>query len=80
VATVKTPQKQLHHSNLVAELNHEGDCGTGDPEREVRGPRPEVGELKREVDAQSAEIRQLRERLPQPAQAGNGNGNLRSAA
>ena len=38
--------------------------GVGDLEREVHGLRSEVRELKKSVDEQAAEIRQLRERLP----------------
>jgi hypothetical protein len=43
--------------------------GTGDLEREVHGLRSEVGDLKKAVEAQSSEIRQLRDRLPPPAKA-----------
>lgn len=43
--------------------------GTSDLEREVKGLRSEVGELRQSVDAQSAEIRQLLERLPPPPKA-----------
>lgn len=49
-----------------------GRAGTGDVEREVRGLRSEVGELKKAVEGQSAEIRQLRDRLPPPAKGGDG--------
>jgi hypothetical protein len=45
--------------------------GTGDVEREVRRLRSEVSDLKKAVEAQSAEIRQLRDRLP-PAKADGG--------
>lgn len=41
----------------------------GDLEREVRGLRSEVGELKNSIEAQSAAIRQLRDRLPPPVRA-----------
>lgn len=44
--------------------------GNGDLEREVRGLRSEVGNLKQSVEAQSAEIRQLRDRLPPKAGEG----------
>ena len=38
-----------------------------------RGPRSEVGDLKKAVEAQSSEIRELRDRLPPPpAKAGDG--------
>ena len=40
--------------------------GTGDLEREVQALRSEVGDLKKAVEGQSGEIRQLRDRLPQP--------------
>jgi predicted RNase H-like nuclease (RuvC/YqgF family) len=39
----------------------------GDVENEVRGLRAEVGELKRMIEQQSAEIRQLREKLSPPS-------------
>lgn len=38
--------------------------GTSDLEREVHGLRTEVTELKKAINAQSGEIRQLRDRLP----------------
>ena len=38
--------------------------GMGELERELRGLRSEVVDLKKAVDAQAAEIRQLRDRLP----------------
>jgi hypothetical protein len=41
--------------------------GTKDLEREVGGLRSEVGEIKRLIQEQSAEIRQLREKLSAPA-------------
>jgi hypothetical protein len=37
--------------------------GMGDLEREVRGLRSEVGELRKSIDAQSTEIKALRERI-----------------
>jgi Sec-independent protein translocase protein TatA len=46
--------------------------GAGDLEREVRGLRSEVGDLRKAVEAHSAEIRQLRDRLPPPAKAVDG--------
>ena len=47
--------------------------GTGDMGREVRGLQSEVGDLKKAVEAQSSEIRKLRDRLPPPpAKAGDG--------
>jgi hypothetical protein len=42
--------------------------GSSDVEREVRRLRSEVTDLKKAVEAQSAEIRQLRDQLP-PAKA-----------
>jgi hypothetical protein len=39
--------------------------GIGDLEREVRGLRSDVGELKKTIETQSAEIKALRERLDQ---------------
>jgi hypothetical protein len=39
---------------------------TNDLEHEIRGLRSEVGEMKKLIEAQSGEIRQLRERLPAP--------------
>lgn len=48
--------------------------GTGDLEREVQGLRSAVGDLKKAVEAQSAEIRQLRSQLPPPARAGDEKG------
>jgi Sec-independent protein translocase protein TatA len=38
--------------------------GSGDLTREVQGLRSEVGNLRKAVEAQSTEIRQLRDRLP----------------
>jgi Sec-independent protein translocase protein TatA len=48
-------------------------CGRGssDVEREIRRLRSEVGELKSAIEAQSAEFRRLRDRLP-PAKADGG--------
>jgi Sec-independent protein translocase protein TatA len=37
--------------------------GTGDLEREVHGLRSEVGELKKSVEAQTAEIKALQQKL-----------------
>jgi Sec-independent protein translocase protein TatA len=37
--------------------------GTGDLEREVQGLRSEVGELKKSVEAQTAEIKALQQKL-----------------
>ena len=48
--------------------------GTGDLEREVRDLRTEVGDLKKAIDGQSSELRQLRDRLPPPAKVGDGKG------
>jgi hypothetical protein len=45
--------------------------GTSDLEREVRRLRSEVGDLKKAVEAQSAEIQQLRDWLPPTAKAGD---------
>ncbi len=39
----------------------------GDVENEVRSLRSEVGEIKRMIEQQSAEIRQLREKLSPPS-------------
>lgn len=39
-----------------------------DIERDVRKLRQEVGELKKTIDAQSADLRQLLDRLPLPAE------------
>jgi hypothetical protein len=39
---------------------------TNDLEKEIGGLRSEVGEMKKLIEAQSGEIRQLRERLPAP--------------
>jgi hypothetical protein len=47
---------------IVAIFSHPG---VGDVEREVRNLRSEVGELKKSVDAQSAEIKALRAKLEQ---------------
>jgi hypothetical protein len=40
---------------------------TNDLENEVRGLRSEVAEIKKLIEAQSGEIRQLREKLPTPS-------------
>jgi hypothetical protein len=42
--------------------------------REVRDLRSEVGGVKKEVEAQSSAIRQLRDRLPAPAKAEDAKG------
>lgn len=42
--------------------------GSGGLNREVQGLRSEVSDLRKAVQAQSSEIRQLRERLPPSAQ------------
>lgn len=44
--------------------------GTDSMEREVRQLRSAVGDLKKAVEAQSTEIRQLRDRLPSPIKEG----------
>jgi hypothetical protein len=51
--------------------------GTGDLEREVRGLRSDVGELKKSVDAQTAEIRSLQLKLDR--QQGTPKGNQGAA-
>ena len=48
--------------------------GTDDLEHEIRSLQSEVSELKRVVEVQTAEIRQLRDRLPPPATANGDNG------
>jgi Sec-independent protein translocase protein TatA len=40
-----------------------GRAGTGDLEREVRGLRSDVGELKKAVEAQTGQIKALQDRL-----------------
>jgi hypothetical protein len=45
---------------IVAMFSHPG---VSDLQREVHGLRSDVGELKKTVDGQSAEIRALREKL-----------------
>jgi len=40
---------------------------TDDVEREIRGLRSEMGELKKLIEGQSSEIRQLREKLSPPS-------------
>lgn len=47
-----------------------GGRGTGDLEREARGLRAEVGELRKAVDAAAGEVRALRERLGDPGPKG----------
>jgi hypothetical protein len=44
--------------------------GAGDLEREVHAVRSEVGELKKAIEAQTGEIKQLQQRLDKPGAAG----------
>jgi len=51
--------------------------GSADPERDMQSLRSEVGEVKKALDSQTSEIRQLREQLHklQPAKAGEAEAN-----
>jgi hypothetical protein len=50
---------------LIVMFFSRGD--TDDLEKEVRGLRSEVGEIKKLIEVQTGEIRQLREKLAPPA-------------
>jgi hypothetical protein len=48
--------------------------GTDDLTREVRRLRSEIGDLKKAIETQSTEIRQLRDRPPPPVKADDAKG------